>query len=121
MNFKFLTNEMFLQNLYSFIYGAMGCLVILVGSYIFTPQSKIMGTVNVTLLVKQYINSETTKNLSEADLKNDVKSFGNQLDMKLKQFAKQYHTILILSDAVIAGAPDYTEIINKQMHDVDPS
>jgi type-F conjugative transfer system protein TrbI len=119
MNFNLLKNATYLQNIYSFIYGALGCLVILMGSYYFSNQSKFIGTVNVTLLVKQYINSETTKNLSETDLKNDVKLFGNQLDMKLQQFAKQHHTILILSDAVIAGAPDFTEIINKQMHDLD--
>jgi type-F conjugative transfer system protein TrbI len=116
MTFNFINNKDFMRNAFCFMYGGLGCLIVVLGSYFLFPQSKVLGTVNVTSLVKQYINNENAKNLSEAYLKKEVKIFGNELDTKLQQFAKQHHMILILSDAVITGAPDYTDNINKQMH-----
>jgi hypothetical protein len=72
MTFNFIKNKNFLRNAYCFMYGGLGCLIVVVGSYFLIPPSKALGTVNVTSLVKQYINNENAKNLSEADLKKEV-------------------------------------------------
>ena len=44
-----------------------------------------------------------------------MSEFGNQLEVTLRQLAKEKRIILFPSEAVIAGSQDYTDVVNQKM------
>src|SRR5579872_4798914 len=95
----------------SFLFGMLGSLFIFMIVHLMGNPSMKWGTVNVTGMVNLYVKQESQKNISPDILKKEVKQFGTILDQNLQQFSKENHVTLLLSEAVIAGIPDYTGII----------
>lgn len=102
---------------YSFLFGMLGAIfVVLIANHI-QPHQKQIATVNVTRLIRQFSQLEAKKNLSDEDLKRDTKLFSNQLEDTLKNFSRQNHLIIVPTEAVITGSVDYTAIIMQEMRD----
>jgi Flp pilus assembly protein TadB len=104
-----------LQQCYSFLFGMLGCLIVFIAAHLFNPASSTIGTVNITGIINHFIKQESNKNLSPDLLKQEVRQFGNQLEVILRQLAKEKHITLFPSEAVIAGSQDYTDVVNQKM------
>jgi hypothetical protein len=71
--------------------------------------------VNITGMIDQFIKSEAQNNLSPNILRKEVKKYGVHLNHELQEFSVKNHIILLPSEAVIAGAHDYTALINHKI------
>ncbi len=97
----------------SFIFGMLGALFISFILQVFEKPKNHIATVNVTKLVNQFVKETTKKNPSQDVLKKEVSKYGANLESTLKYIAKQESVILLPSEAVIAGAPDYTPLAER--------
>lgn len=103
----------------SFLFGMLGAAtVLMINHYIILPPNKIV-TVNISGIVDNFIKQESKKNLDADIVKKEVSSFGKNLETKLSEFSKKNHFILLPSEAVITGANDYTNVINKSIQEMD--
>lgn len=100
---------------YAFLFGMLGALMVLTLMHFFMSPERKIAKVNVTAIVAQFIQQESAKHLSEVDLKSEVQLFGKQLEKNLQQMAKTNHLVLLPSEAVIAGVPDDTVIIQRTL------
>jgi hypothetical protein len=80
-----------------------------------------IATVNVTGIVREFVQSQTKLNLPPKALEQHVKSFGHQLESTLKTLSNEYHVILMPQEAVIAGAQDLTPLVRQQLADEVPA
>lgn len=108
-------NELDFNSGYAFLWGMIGALIIFITMHFFISPPTKFAKVNITSIVDQFIKQEAAKNLPESALKNEVHIFGKKLEVNLQQFAKKNHLILLPSEAVIAGAPDYTSVIKSKL------
>ena len=100
-----------IEKMHSFLFGMLGAMAtLIIVHYISQPPSNIV-TVNITGIVEQFIKDESKKNLSPDVLKDEVKEFGNKLEITLRKYAHQNHLVLLPNEAVIAGSQDHTAII----------
>jgi len=83
--------------------------------YVFIPNQILIGTVNLTGMIDQFIQQESQKNLSPEVLKKEVNTFGKTLDKELKMLSKDKHVVLFPREAIIAGGHDYTTVIQQRM------
>ena len=103
---------------FSMLYGMLGALIIILFFNFFHNQEVRIGTVNVTGLVNRFIKQESNKNISDDQLKKEVKHYGITLNKELELLSKQKRVVLLLSEAVIAGgSEDYTAYINQRLSD----
>ena len=78
------------------------------------PSPRI-ATVNITGIVTQFVKAETQQKHSSEELKKRSQSFGSELEKTLKAIAKKERLIVLPSEAVIDGAVDITERVQKQV------
>ncbi|MCE3237361.1 MAG: putative pilus extension/retraction protein trbI [Gammaproteobacteria bacterium] len=104
-----------LNAVYAFLFGMLGALIILTTIHFFVPPFPTFAKVNVTAIVDQFIKEEAVKNLSDMARKEEVQLFGKKLETNLQHIAKTHHLVLLPSEAVIAGVPDYTPAIRKKL------
>jgi len=103
------------QNVFALLYGMLGCAIVMGLMHIMHPSSSTLGTVDITGIINQFIKLESAKNDSPDVVKEDVRAFAHQLEMTLRQLAKEKHLVLLLRDAVSAGGQDYTDVVNQRM------
>lgn len=107
-----------INNAYSFLFGMLGSMVIFsIFYYLSVPPPRI-AVVNITAIVKDFVNKESKQNKQQDVLTKDVKQFGLYLEKTLKMVAKNNNVILMPSEAIIAGSQDYTFIIKKKIQSV---
>lgn len=111
------------EKAYSFLFGMLGAMLILLVSHLMFDRPKNIATVNITGLVNQFIQQESQKNVPPDRLKQEIKEFGHRLERNLKQLAAQKKLILLPNEAVIAGSHDVTNLIAHKIivdenHDV---
>jgi hypothetical protein len=99
----------------SLLFGMIGAIVIFIITHYLTPQQMI-GTVNITGIVDQFIKQESHKNLPPDVIKNEISKFGLGLEKTVHEFSQENHIILVPSEAVVSGAVDYTVIINQRLN-----
>lgn len=98
-----------------FVSGFMGAaLFILIyhACYLTTPK---MGSVNIHSLVTTHIEKHATSTLSENELSVINRQFVEKLERCVADLAKRENLYLIISDAVISGAQDYTDNIRHNL------
>lgn len=74
-----------------------------------------IGTVNITGIIDQFVKLESKNNLPAAEIKAQVKKFSFSLDQVLKIVSNKKNVILVPSEAVFAGAKDYTAEVLEQV------
>lgn len=77
--------------------------------------SEKIGKVNITGIVNQFVQSQIKVNESDILRKKHIKVFGHQLELILQRISKNEHVVLLPSEAVIAGAKDYTEAVQQEL------
>ena len=78
------------------------------------PQPRI-AVVNITGILNQFVKMETQKKQSTDQMKERAKTFGSELEKTLKSISKKERLILFPSEAVVDGAVDITERVQKQL------
>jgi hypothetical protein len=66
------------------------------------PQVKI-GVVNITGIVEQFIKEQAEQKLSPAEIKKEVRNFGDKLEQLMREVSRRERIVLLPSEAVIAG------------------
>jgi hypothetical protein len=109
--------EMVLAFFYQLAIGMLGAfvmwLVLCCGHFKTDPK---IGTVNITGIVNDFVKSQASAHLSEQETKIKVEAFGKNLEKTLHQLAEDKHLVLFPSEAVIAGANDYTSYVVQEMN-----
>lgn len=100
----------------SFLFGIVGSITIYFFTHFMFSDPVKVGTVNITSLVDRFIKHEAQKNLSKDELQKEVKTFSFLLNQKLNEFSKVKNIVLLPREAVLTGAPDYTNVIQTQLY-----
>ena len=80
-----------------------------------TSSPRAIGAVNITRVVNEYVKSHAEQGLSPEAQAKAIRAFGQQLENQLKQLAEEEHVVLLPSEAVIAGARDYTSALQARL------
>lgn len=108
------------DTLLSFVYqlaiGMLGALIVWLMLLFLHPQHETrVATVNITGIVNGFIKSQASLHVSQDVLNARVKDFAKTLDDTLHTVASEKHVVLLPSEAVIAGAADYTDVVKQKM------
>ena len=102
--FSFL-REMVIQ----LLMGMIGAAIVIGIALLFSHQPRAaIGTVNITGLIDQFIQSQAKLPLSAGAMKERVHQFGKKLEDVTKEIADERRITLLPSEAVIEGGIDYT-------------
>lgn len=74
-----------------------------------------IGVVNITGIVNEFVNNKNQSNLSQAELKRQVRLFGESLEKTLRAVGVKNRLVLMPAEAVITGAQDYTQEVQQQL------
>jgi len=92
-------------------YGLMGlglmslCMISLIH---FSRPTMTIATVNVTGMVNSFVKETAQQNLTMEQKQQKVDQFGKSMQHVLDALAKERHIVIVMSEAVIAGATDLT-------------
>lgn len=75
-----------------------------------------IGVVNITGIVDEFVKTEAKNILPPEELKRRVQIFGTSLEKVLRGISIKKRVILMPSEAVIAGAKDYTQEAQKLLY-----
>ena len=78
-------------------------------------QKKHIGVVNITGIVDEFVRSQAQRDLSQQQIKENVKKFGEELEKVVHDLSDKKRAVLFPSEAVIAGATDYTDEVQKDL------
>ena len=95
------------SSLYAAMFIASVCVIF---AYFNRPTSSI-ATVNVTGLVSSFVKETSKQNLTMEQKQKKIDQFGQSMQHVLDDIAKRNHVIIMMSEAVIAGAPDLTQVV----------
>lgn len=70
---------------------------------------------NLKKTVSSFLAQASNKKLSSAEMQNMSSQFAKVMTDSVSAYAKKHHVVLIMSDAVIAGADDVTSEIQSQI------
>jgi len=107
-----------IQNSRAFLFGMLGAAIIFLVAHMVEKPHPILGTVNITAMIDQFIKQETQKNLPSELLRKEVRTYGINLNKELQEFSKKNNMVLLPSEAVISGTEDYTLWILQKMSKV---
>ena len=93
--------------------GALGALCI--NHFYVSKTAPRIGTVNITSLVDQFVQMQASNNSSAQEKQIQIKAFGESLEAHLKEIAAKEKVVLLPSEAVIAGATNYTQELRQQL------
>lgn len=89
---------------------------LLMGVCFFASKSQqAIGTVNITGIVNNFIETQAKSGLSNEDLRTNVQLFGKNLEKIMHRVSTKNKVVLFPAEAVIAGAKDYTLEVQQQL------
>ena len=91
-----------------FVQGLLGGALVLGMALAAWPASTRIGSVDITSLVNRFVKTQAALNLPPQALQARVNDFGHSLQRALNNVSRQQHVVLLVQQAVIAGATDYT-------------
>ena len=103
-------------------FGIGVCLILLITliSFVYCRfQTSSIGVVNITGIVDKFVQAEAKNNLLPEELKKRVQIFGTSLEKVLHDISVKKRVVLMPSEAVIAGAKDYTQEVQKLLLSMD--
>lgn len=114
---KKITKQSMAQKLL-YLIAIMACLFLMIATIsaflgLGVFQRQIIGTVNITGIVNNFITTQAKNNISSDDLKQSVKDFGLALEKTMVSVSNKKHIVLLPAEAVITGAKDYTQEIQN--------
>lgn len=94
--------------------GIVGGLCAFVVIAVFANKSPNLCSVNVNLIVDDFIKTMAKSNIPANALEKSTHHYMRQLQVEIAKLSKQRQAILLLSEAVVAGSSDVTEIIKSR-------
>ena len=85
----------------------MGSTISIVLDRVILPNPHL-ATVDMTGLMYQFVKNEASASASLVQKRAEIRAFSQQLELVLKEIAKEQHVILVPKEAVIAGSHDVT-------------
>jgi len=79
-----------------------------------TPAPNI-AVIDPTVLVAEQLK-QITPGLDDAAIQANGQAFGKRLDAAITHVARQYNVVILVSPAVITGAPDLTEEVRRRLN-----
>lgn len=73
-----------------------------------TRPTMTIATVNVTGMVNSFVKETAQQNLTMEQKQQKVDQFGKSMQHVLDDLAKERHIVIVMSEAVVAGATDMT-------------
>lgn len=98
-----------------FLTSLLGALLIVVIFEWTANHPRELATVDITALTSNFTNEIKLQKLSEEELKNKITSFGVNLEKEIQKLSEDNQLILLPKEAVISGAPDYTEYLSAKL------
>lgn len=74
----------------------------------FSRPTMTIATVNVTGMVNSFVKETAQQNLTMEQKQQKVDQFGKSMQHVLDDLSKQRHIVIMMSEAVVAGATDMT-------------
>lgn len=110
------TRKDYLDHVFSLIrfLGAVVLAIVLM-VLLMRPQPSNIAIVDITGIVQQFVKTERERPISTLKKETEIKAFSHRLEATLNAIAKKYHCVLLPKEAVIAGAPDVTSRVEKQL------
>lgn len=103
------------NHVYSFLFGMLGAMLIVLIANTIHPNQKEIATVNIHQIIRQFSQTEAKKDIAEEALRNETRTFSKNIEETLKEFWRKHNLILVPTEAVIAGCHDYTAVITQEM------
>lgn len=94
--------------------GMLGGVFAFVVMYLCMHKSPSLCSVNVNLIVDDFIKTMAKSNIPANELEQSTGHYMKQLQAEIAKIAKERQTILFLSEAVVSGALDVTAIVKSR-------
>ena len=75
-----------------------------------------IATVNVNSIIKNYVQNQSRLDIDQEVLEKNTRSFVHQLEKEIEILSDDKDTLLFVSEAILAGAKDYTPEIEKKVY-----
>jgi hypothetical protein len=108
------------KDYFDFFFWLLRCiasfgLLFVVLSFVLDRVVPNIATVDITGIVQQFVKTERERPISTLKKETEIKAFSHRLEATLNAMAKKHHCVLLPKEAVIAGAPDVTSGVEKQL------
>ena len=94
--------------------GLIGAALVLLGSFAFNTQPKL-ACVNVNKIVSEYIEQNKQSQQDDTQLAIQSSRFMDALEQTMHAYSKKNKVALVVSEAIITGAKDVTQVIRENM------
>lgn len=106
--------SMILKTLYPLLMGMLGAIIVF-GFFNPTTQTSSIASVQVTQLIEKFVAVNANSKAPTSNLKQRAAQYSEALEASLHTVSQEEGVVLVPSEAVIAGAPDYTNKVQNQM------
>lgn len=93
----------------------IGMLLMLAAVIAFYPRQPQIAVVDINKIVNEYAKNIAEKKLSTEKMKQEVSEFGVKLEKELVTTSRKQDLVLLPSEAVLAGAKDLTNNMQKKL------
>ena len=93
---------------------ALGGVGVVVAERLLTPPPTV-AAVDLSALVAERVTRPDVVDLPEAARVEDASRFAKQLELELAGMARDHGALLIAAPAVLAGAPDLTDVLRARL------
>jgi hypothetical protein len=94
--------------------GFVGGVGVVVAERFLSPPPTV-AALDVSALVAERVTRPDVLDLPEAARLDDAARFATQLEREVRQMAREHGALLIAAPAVLAGAPDLTDVLRARL------
>jgi len=94
--------------------GFVGGISVIATERLLTPPTTI-AAINLSALVAERVTRPDVVELPDAARLEDASHFAKQLELELVGMARDHRVLLIAAPAVLAGAPDLTDVLRARL------
>lgn len=87
--------------------------ILTLANYLVKPK---IATVNINAIMTHYVQKQAKLNADSVYLQEATKKFVHQLEKEIKILADKNGSILFVSEAILAGAHDYTPELEQKVY-----
>ena len=97
------------------VFGMVGALIMQIFFIFLIHPAPSIATVNITGMVDSFVKETAKQTLTPDTMKQKVSQFGEGLNKTLQVLSDKKHLIIVPSEAVIVGATDLTETVQRNI------
>ena len=81
-------------------------------------QDKSIATVNIKSILADQLSVAGEREWTEEEAQASAGRFSAALDKAINDISNEHHVLLLVSPAVVSGAPDYTDLIERRVQEI---